>query len=128
MKSLTTFILWILIALLPLTGYASTVANGCALHHLQQATMHHHANDMAISHAPMQANMHQPSMPNHGSCHGALPCIAQCAGASPLPSISIDFAWNAARREAPAPASRSESTPERKEAVRKCRPRWWPNP
>src|SRR3546814_11766532 len=67
MKSLTTFILWILIALLPLTGYASTVANGCALHHLQQATMHHHANDMAISHAAMQANMHQPSLPDHGN-------------------------------------------------------------
>ncbi|HEY9545060.1 MAG TPA: hypothetical protein VIR56_03570 [Solimonas sp.] len=106
MKSLTTFILWILIALLPLTGYASTVANGCALHHLQQATMHHHANDMAISHAAMQANMHQPSMPDHGNCHGAVHCIAQCAGASTLTSLSIDFALNAARSEAPATASR----------------------
>lgn len=119
---MSAIVLWLLIALLPLNGYANAMANGCASHRQPASAqrsmpmVHHHAGmdmvetmDMAATSA--HAGMHHAAAPTHGNCHCSAICLAQCAGNATLASLSADFSMHAMRNETPAAAGIAATRP-----------------
>ena len=97
-RAFKTFLLWLLMAALPLQGFAAAMPSGCgsARHGLAVTEAHHHggiaghghdgahhsASDSAAktNHAPGASHEHQ-----HSSCSA---CAACCVGATAPPSSS----------------------------------------
>ncbi|NGY04586.1 hypothetical protein [Solimonas terrae] len=101
MKSASALVLWLLIVLLPLNGYANAIASGCASHR-QPASMpatpvHHHHAGMAMA---------TPHGAHHSAtdrqCHCGALCGAQCAGIATLSVPGNGFDPGLGRVETPA--------------------------
>jgi hypothetical protein len=111
-KSAPALVLWLLIALLPLNGYANAMANGCASHHRQASSMPMvHPADMALPGMHTHAGMHHAAANEHGGCPCPAVCIAHCAASATLASLNDGFVTNAARSETPADAGITATRP-----------------
>jgi hypothetical protein len=105
-KSAAAMLLWMLIALLPLNGYASASASNCAARHQPPAmAMPQHA-----AHAHRHGGMQPMTMPAHDGCHCPASCIAQCGTGLALGTAAAAFAVRPARTEMPV-ATRTTGAP-----------------
>jgi len=97
-KSVATMLLGMLIALLPLNGYASASGSHCAARH-QSPTMEmpQHA-----AHAQLHGDTQRMTMPAHDHCHCPASCIAQCGAGFALSAADPALAIRVVRNEMPA--------------------------
>lgn len=97
-RTLKTFLLWLLMAMLPLHAVAGSLGMSCAPLHRQsgQDAMPHHAmmDDAHAGHGAVQAGQasdpdavgHAPDSKTHSSCSA---CSVFCAGAVAPPSVYL---------------------------------------